>query len=377
MMKIFIAGDMCLENRAEKLLKENRSVYSEGFSNYFSNADFRIANLESPITSSNHKINKVGRHIKVSPEVSNGMKNLQIDYFALANNHLMDYGIEGFNETIDVLTKNGIGYFGVRLKNENLSFTRLEKNNVKVGVIAISNNEFSLYQDFNGIGAIGFNETKTLKNIKELKNLVDHIVVIWHTGLSKFKYPSPNQHIACKNFIDAGASVVTCQHSHIVGAYEYYNDGFICYGQGSTIFDLNRISYDWNIGVTLNVAFEKKRFDVEVLPHTQFGHIPNVSFIDSNDDNLFNLNLKKTNQILSNKQRLQEKWNEYLNQKESYYFKSLIAPKNKVLGKLLNRIPFKKFITKNMKLTLLGYLQNEEHREVLIQLLKKDLFGKD
>lgn len=372
-MDIVLAGDICFENRAEKLLTEGKSILTKDFEEYWKSKDYRIANLESPITSSNNKINKVGRHIKASPKVSNGIKKLQIDHFTLANNHIMDYGVEGLHETVDVLKKNEIGYFGIKTKDEKLPFKKLEKNDVSVGIIAISNNEFSVYQNFKGLGAIGFNEAETIENIKELKKSVDHVVVIWHTGLSKFKYPSPNQHKTCKSFIDAGASVVTCQHSHIVGAYEYYNDGFICYGQGSTVFDLSRTKSDWNFGTTLDINFTVEDFKVNVIPHIQFDENANIRLMTKNEREDFYKSIEECNKILSDDNKMGKEWTKYISSKESYYYKSFIAPKNKIIRKLTNFFPVNKIFGIRLKLVLLNYLENEEHREVIIELIKNKL----
>jgi len=372
-MNIALGGDICFENRAEKLLTEGKSILSKDFEEYWKSKDYRIANLESPITSSNNKINKVGRYIKASPKIINGIKNLHITHFSLANNHIMDYGVEGLNETINILKKKGINFFGIKIKDEKSPFIKLEKNDVNVGIIAISNNEFSVYQNFNGLGAIGFDEANTIKIIKELKKSVDHVVVIWHTGLSKFRYPSPVQHKTCKSFIDEGASVVTCQHSHIVGAYEYYNDGFICYGQGSTVFDLKKNKSEWNIGITLDIDFTVENFSVEVIPHLQFDESSNVRLLTQKEKNNFFDVIEESNKILLDENKMKFEWKKYIQSKESSYYKSLIAPKSRIIGKLRKIIPFNKIISDQIKLVILNYLENEEHREVLIELIKNKL----
>lgn len=56
--------------------------------------------MEEPITTSDKKILKVGRNIKFNPKILNGLKGMNIDAFSLANNHIMDYGVEGYEDTL-------------------------------------------------------------------------------------------------------------------------------------------------------------------------------------------------------------------------------------------------------------------------------------
>ncbi len=111
MIHINIAGDLCLENRICSLLSKSQNILTNEFSSFWNDADYRIANLESPITDSNNKILKAGRHIKAPTSVNNGLKKLNIDFFSLANNHIMDYGVQGLTDTIEIIQKSGSQFF--------------------------------------------------------------------------------------------------------------------------------------------------------------------------------------------------------------------------------------------------------------------------
>src|SRR5690554_4891703 len=99
-MKILIGGDFCPENRAEQQLIDGENLLDETYEGIWSKADYRMLNLEGPITNTEEKILKVGRHIKFSPHIEKGLKNMNIDILSLANNHIMDYGNKGYRETI-------------------------------------------------------------------------------------------------------------------------------------------------------------------------------------------------------------------------------------------------------------------------------------
>lgn len=99
-MKIMISGDFCPENRAAELLSNGNQIFSDDYKKIWDSSDFRIVNLEGPITNSNSKIEKVGRHIKFNSSIMNGIDKMGVTHFSLANNHILDYGEQGLNDTI-------------------------------------------------------------------------------------------------------------------------------------------------------------------------------------------------------------------------------------------------------------------------------------
>ena len=60
-------------------------------------------------------------------------------------------------------------------------------------------------------------------------------------GKEHYRYPSPDLQKICRKFIDKGADLVVCQHSHCIGCEEKYNHGTIVYGQWNFLFDRSNI----------------------------------------------------------------------------------------------------------------------------------------
>ena len=91
-----------------------------------------ILNLEAPITNSKNPINnKV--NLKISEESFLETFSKNPPYAVnLSNNHIFDYGIEGFNNTLNILNRLNIAYFGITSSEQNSPLT-IEK---KVGVFS-------------------------------------------------------------------------------------------------------------------------------------------------------------------------------------------------------------------------------------------------
>src|SRR5699024_7780962 len=325
--------------------------------------------LEGPITNAEHKIIKVGRHIKFSPDIENGLKKMNIDILSLANNHIMDYGSKGYQETISTLDKIGIDYIGCSSKK----YSILDKANVKVALLSFSNKEFSLIADFQGEGSYPIDLIDILETIERVKKETENIIIQLHTGLSGFPYPSPDQKRTCRFLIDQGVSSVLCQHSHTIGAYEHYKDGFISYGQGSFVFDLNKRKSFWNKGYSVIHNFkENKSNSFEIIPHYQFDDILKVRLPYKEERRLIENELIKYNKILSKPSEYNKNWIEFVDSQEKSYFREYYLGKNRILRKLFakKKFNFSNLMPLNKKKLLLNFLRNDEHKEVLIQILK-------
>lgn len=72
----------------------------------------RIINLETSITSSRNYCRNKSIHYRMQPDNIACLTAARIDVCALGNNHVMDYGYEGLDETLRTLRAAGIGVAG-------------------------------------------------------------------------------------------------------------------------------------------------------------------------------------------------------------------------------------------------------------------------
>ena len=114
-MKILIGGDVVPTpvNMDLFIKGDVVSLIGEKLKNIWEGADFRIINLEAPLTDSDTPILKWGPNLKAPIKASKGLLKLNPGLVSLANNHVMDFGSEGYKDTIGVLEKNYIPHVGV------------------------------------------------------------------------------------------------------------------------------------------------------------------------------------------------------------------------------------------------------------------------
>lgn len=256
-MKLLIGGDL-VPTKSNIALFESADVgalLGEDLHKLLSNADYRIFNLEVPLTDVVSPIDKCGPNLIAPTATIAGIKAIGADLVTLSNNHIMDQGEQGLFSTIRTLQKNGIAYVGAGkdLHAAQKPFV-LELDGRRIGVYACAEHEFSI-ADRDKPGANPFDPLESLDHIAELKQQTDYVIVLYHGGKEHYRYPSPNLQKACRKMVEKGADLVVCQHSHCVGCEEKWQNGTIVYGQGNFLFD-NSESEFWQTSLLLELSVE-------------------------------------------------------------------------------------------------------------------------
>ena len=242
-MKILITGDFCPTGKTESLINDNEfDLLFENFIDVCNSNDFCITNLECPITEASAKIEKTGPHLKSSLNTVEALKFAGFNIVTLATNHIMDYGVQGLTQTIEILENSNIKYVGVGSSLiEARKYLILEKEGKKVAIINIAENEFSNTND-NNYGANPLNLALNFEDIQKAKTDSDFVLIIYHGGNEHFPLPSTRLKETFRFFINAGASAVIAHHTHCFSGYEVYRNAPIFYSLGNFVFDyLNQL----------------------------------------------------------------------------------------------------------------------------------------
>ena len=248
-VKVIIAGDIVPASMDQACfdLGNISQIVDERIMDFLKNVDARIYNLECVLTDSEEKEVKAGPYLKCNLNSITGIKQLQPTVLVGANNHSMDYGEKGINDTKTMLEKNNIIYLGVgtnRKEARNSASTVLDVGGTKVGIYCCAEDEFSASRAEDWAGANPYDPLNSFDDVKELADKSDYVIVIYHGGLEYYKYPSPNMQRIFRKFADNGAAVVIAQHGHCIGCEEKYQGKRLIYGQGNFIY--NNCIYDRN-----------------------------------------------------------------------------------------------------------------------------------
>ncbi len=202
--------------------------------------------------------------------------------FGLANNHILDYGKKGAEDTIDLLRRKGLTVFGYSSEKEGYEVGEFESEGISVAVIAgVKPGRWS--REKHGFGPDSYHADSICKAIAKWKTRADHIVIYPHWGTELVEVPSRHDVYNARTFIEAGASAVVGHHPHICQGAETWKDGLIAYSLGSFIYiPEEELGYDAktpgrNISACLTIDFGKKDIDHYRLTYYRYDpqrHVP-------------------------------------------------------------------------------------------------------
>nr|MBR4279936.1 CapA family protein [Clostridia bacterium] len=236
------------------------SVYAEkgpeyflaNFAEFFAEDDLTIVNLEGVLTD-NAALSPMdkgkgtgagdGYWFRGSTEYVKVLTSASVEAVSLGNNHTLDYGPAGLQDTIDTLEDAGIEWFVTRDKHteETEKFFFYEKDGVTVAFISLYW-EYYLQGDPNGTGAWLSEQIKLLKESGQ----ADAVVAILHGGQEYGRHRTRPQTVFTAMAMKAGADLVICHHAHVVMGMDVISNRSAVYSLGNFCFGGNRNAYQLN-----------------------------------------------------------------------------------------------------------------------------------
>ena len=367
-MKILFLGDVCPTNDYRRLFDDaSGKLLFNNVIDLINNADFSVCNFECPATDQENPKKKCGPSLKAKPQDVKMLKNAGINAVSLANNHILDYGTKGLEDTINSCNEAEISFFGAEI-NGDLDKDRLvlKKENETVTIFSFAEREFNYVKE-EKTGAIQFDPYESFDKIREAKK-DGKVVVLYHGGIEYYRYPSPLLRKKCLKMAQAGADLILCQHSHVIGTKEEYQNSFILYGQGNSVFGYRKESDSWNEGLIVTFDTEKGVF---------------LDLMVAKADGVFKAEEDCQNQRIADIERLssgwteefiESQWEKFVKAKESLYYPMLYG-KGRVYNKInrltKNRV-FNLLTGKKKKMTTMNLIRCDAHRELIKTLLERD-----
>lgn len=238
-LTIAAVGDIMLGGTAAPELARFGYDYPfERVASLIRKADLAFANLEGPLTDRGQAQRK--QYVFRSPPdlVASALARAGFDVVSLANNHSMDYGIEGLRDTMRALARAGIAHAGA---GGNLAVARepayLDADGKHVAVLAYSLTfpEEFWASDARPGTAFG-HEDQVRADVAAARNKAGTVIVSFHWGqegsIELRDYQRKLGHAA----IDAGAAAVIGHHPHVLQGVERYGRGVILYSLGNFVF---------------------------------------------------------------------------------------------------------------------------------------------
>jgi poly-gamma-glutamate synthesis protein (capsule biosynthesis protein) len=202
----------------------------------FRNDTKTVFNLECPIieggTPERGKIN-----LKVQKNYLGDIFGDNMYCVNIGNNHIMDYGRQGLDSTLNELNKLKTNIFGLnRTKDDLYNALIVDYNSIRIAFISVVCMSTSpvLHLE-NGSSLSVLNADEILKKVSRIRSSVQRIVVYIHWGTEESSYPEMEDILTARKLIDGGVDIVIGSHAHAPQPIEIYKQGIIAYNLGNFI----------------------------------------------------------------------------------------------------------------------------------------------
>jgi poly-gamma-glutamate capsule biosynthesis protein CapA/YwtB (metallophosphatase superfamily) len=223
-------------------IKEGRTETGYDFSlpfekvkNLIAQADVAIGNFETTVNEKK-KVSGFPR-FNSPPEVVEGIGKAGFDVMVTANNHCMDTGVEGAENTAALIKESGMLPVGTGESKSAI----VDKNGIRLGILAYT-------VTLNGLKApAGYvsmaDEKQIQKDIEAIRAKCDFLMVYMHAGMEYYRGVEPETERLFKSVADMGADCVLGSHPHVARKSELYQSGdrqvLINYSMGNFLSNQN------------------------------------------------------------------------------------------------------------------------------------------
>ena len=305
MARLTIWGDF-------KASKTDRLSLSGDLTYLLNKSDINIVNFEAPITGIGTPTRKSGPNISQGVDSPKWLERYGFNLVSMANNHAMDFGIEGINATMKAFKKSRVIGCGTWEKAYRLEIVDTA-DGLKIGFLACTHCEFGTLTDAankENQGTAWACAPNFEHAIQQGRECCDFLIVIAHCGVEFLEQPLPEWRERYKRWIELGADAVIASHPHVPQGWEFYRNKPICYSLGNFCFDRHwkkEAPKNWYNSLCCILDIEKQkeiRMSIRSIVYD-----PQTRYICENSSDNFKAYLNRINTVLNK----EEEYMDYVN----------------------------------------------------------------
>lgn len=269
-------GDILLASRIQDLIDaEGPMAPWIGVKDLLQSADFTIGNLECAVGTTGSPMPDKQWTFRASPETLQGLKDAGVDVVSLANNHTLDFGVEGLLETIENVKNYGVIPIGAGPDEASARHpVILEKHGIRIALFATSMVipvwEWAAEGDRPGL-AVDYSmwNHNIVTGIEAVRPHVDYIVVYLHWGEERTTEPEDWVLRMEKVLRDAGADIIIGSHPHVLRGLRFDGKSLTAFSLGNFIFTTRPDCPACQIGAILSITLSKTAIEEVVIHPTE------------------------------------------------------------------------------------------------------------
>jgi poly-gamma-glutamate synthesis protein (capsule biosynthesis protein) len=235
---LVVVGDIRLDGPVGSIIARHGPAAPTSAVRGLLQGDIVLGNLECPVTAGGVRAAGKTWTFRAPPKSLAALKAAGFNLLSIANNHVMDYGQEGFLDTLAALRREGLAFVGGgrdRAEAEGLHVS--EVRGLRVGVLAFTSTfpesawagprrPGVAYADHGRMGGV----------IREARGRCDVLIVAFHGGTELAEDPNEVQKSFARLAVDSGADAFIGHHPHVIQPLEVRGGKPIIYSLGNFLF---------------------------------------------------------------------------------------------------------------------------------------------
>ncbi len=236
-------GDVHFEGRIRASLDADPGSVMAGVAPVLRGADLAVVNLETAVTGRGTKPDGKQYGFRAPPSAFAALRAGGVDVATMANNHGMDFGREGLDDSLAAAASGGVPVVGIgRNATEAYRPFITEVKGQRIAVIGAT----QVLDDELRSAWTATDSQPGLASAKEIDRLTaavrsaraqaDTVVVFLHWGTEGQTCPNDAQPVLARTLAEAGADVIVGGHAHRLEGAGRMGSAFVAYGLGNFVF---------------------------------------------------------------------------------------------------------------------------------------------
>ncbi len=248
-------------------------------------ADLTVVNLETAVTDRGTAEDK-SFTFRAPPSVFDALRVAGVDVVSMANNHGVDFGPVGLDDSLDAARQRGFPVVGLGA-DDTAAFAPylVTLRGERIAVLAadqVADSTVRRYSAGPGQGGVAsaFDTDRLLQAVASARQQADTVVVYLHWGQEEQSCPTALQRDLARQLSQAGADIVVGTHAHQLQGAGWLGRTYVAYGLGNFVWwrSLSEVSVETGVldltvddGQVLSVDFLPARIDGTGIPQPRVG----------------------------------------------------------------------------------------------------------
>ncbi len=241
-MTLAFGGDVHFEGVIRSRLTSNPATAVGPIASMLRRADLAMVNLETAITTRGTPQSK-SFTFRAPASAFQALKAAGVDVATMANNHGMDFGSVGLEDSLEAADEADFPVVGIgRDADHAFRPYRVTVNGQRIAIIGatqvLDDNLAAAWTAGEGKPGLAsaYEVDSLLESVRSARQAADTVIVNLHWGKELSRCPIERQRALAPRLVKAGADVVVGSHAHVLLGGGYLGPAYVDYGLGNFVF---------------------------------------------------------------------------------------------------------------------------------------------